>query len=61
VFVLHFKLNWFSCVIRGQTWKNDDRFKAIQERFVGCVMHVMYWPCTWYDVVINCGKGEKAP
>ncbi len=35
MFVLHFKWNWLSCVVRGQTWKNDDRFKGIQEAVCG--------------------------
>jgi hypothetical protein len=61
VFVLHFRWNWLSCVVRVHTWRNDDRFKGIQEWYVGCVMHVMYWPCTWYGVVVNCGKGKRVP
>jgi hypothetical protein len=28
---------------------------------MGCDMYVMYWPCAWYGVIVNCGKGEIVP
>jgi hypothetical protein len=40
-FVLCFKQSWNSCVIKGQTWKSDDKFNGIQEGSNGCVNGVM--------------------
>ncbi len=52
--MLPFKQSWLNCVVRGHPWRSDDKLKGIQERFDGCVKHVMVLLC-------ELCEGEKIP